>query len=317
MIFPLFSGSQSDLIIILGIVLDSYLLHLDDISDFNKAYDEVWGTSRQTRLADAAAMPDEQTLRAISEGKHGDVVKFCKEGRFDWQALKRYTTGSFPEDTWGYKLKAAGSNFYKNAANGNWPQAQQMFTNSLNFIDANEVALSAKMPDTFKASYTAKINLFKQAVKEYGQSKQNIPEGTQARLKVLNQLYKEIIEMMKDAQLKFRNDDSIRKKFVFAEVQSQVSGAGPAGIRGTITEQFDNSLLANVAVTMKNDNNEIIGTATTDAEGKYLINTPSGPYSVHFELEGYISRTIDSFTVDVGTVSRLDVALTPVEPEEE
>ena len=255
-------------------------------------------------------------MRSTSESKRRDLIKAHRLACKAWQALKRYISRSFDSDLVALKLKAAGGNYYAKAYADGWPEAQQMFTNAQNFIEANKDRLLTVMPVDFQENFNNLAKDFKAKLADYEQSKEAISEGTQTRVKALNDIHRTFMEMMLDGQAIFEDNEAIRKQFIFTEVLSKVSGPGLAGVRGQVTEVLTNSPIANAVVTITDNTGKQIATATTDAEGKYLANTPSGVYKVSVAANGFISRMVEDFSVDIGTVSKLDVALSPVEGEE-
>ncbi len=316
MIVAIFNCSQANFIVVVQTGLNSFFQFIEDFIKFSPIYSKDWGDALQTKLDTAAALPDEDTLRSTSESKRRELVKAHRANCKAWQVLKRYISKVFDSDLVTLKLKAAGSNYYARAYADGWPEAQQMFINAQNFIEANKEILSNVMPATFQADFINLTNEFKAKLAEYEQSKEAISEGTQARVKALNEIHRIFMEMMLDGQAIFEDDEAIRKQFVFTEILTKISGPGLAGIRGVVTEVLKNTLIANATVTITDNTGKQIATATTDAEGKYVANTPSGVYKVAVVANGFISRTIDDFTVDIGTVSKLDVALSPLESED-
>ncbi len=311
-----FNCSQSDFIIVVETGINSFIQYLLPFKEFSQFYSPAWSDELTLRLVAAAAMPDEDTLRSESEGIRKDLVKAnrlcCKE----WQILKRHISRSFDSDVVYLKLKAAGNNYYKTAANDGWPEASQMFTNAKNFMVSNAEKLSAVMPASFPNSFEEKVNEFRRILAAYEQSKEVVMEGTQNRRKALNSIHKDFMVMMLDGQQIFGDNEAVRKQFVFTDVLSRISGAGLAGIRGAITDTVTNAAIANASITIKDGNGNTIGVTTSDAEGKFVNNTPSGTYNVTVVANGYITRIVDGFTVDVGTVSKLDIALSPEVAEE-
>lgn len=312
-----FNCSQSDFIIVVETGINSYLQYLPRFTEFSPVYSTGWSDALTFRLTNAAAMPDEDTRRSESEAIRKELVKLNRMCCKAWQALKRYISRSFEPDIVYLKLKAAGANYYKLAANDGWPEASQMFTNAKNFIEANAKKLAAVMPASFPASFDKKVEEFRKTLALYEQSKETIMEGTQNRRKELNSIHRDFMEMMLDGQEIFSDDEAVRKQFVFTDILSRVSGAGLAGIRGSITDTVTNAAIANATIIIKNGNGITFGTTTSDEAGKFLHNSPSGTYDVTVIANGYITRTVNGFTVDVGTVSKLDIALSPEVAEEE
>ncbi len=316
MIAAIFNCSQANFIVVVQTGINSFHQFLPNFTGFSPVYSREWSDLLQAKLDTAAALPDEDTLRSTSESKRRDLIKAHRLTCKAWQSLKRYIAKVFESDLVVLKLKAAGSNYYARAYADGWPEAQQMFINAQNFIEINREQLLTVMPADFQESFNSLTKDFKAKLADYEQSKEAISEGTQTRVKALNEIHRTFMEMMLDGQAIFEDDDAIRKQFIFTEILGKVSGPGLAGIRGVVTEVLKNTLITNATITITDNTGKQIAATATDAEGKYLANTPSGVYMVSVAANGFIARNIEDFSVDIGTVSKLDVTLSPLEAED-
>jgi len=96
-------------------------------------------------------------------------------------------------------------------------------------------------------------------------------------------------------------------------VVDRVSGPGLAGARGTIVNGIDSMPIENAMVKIWLEGSPAtVFTATTAADGKYLINCPSGNYKLVVTAENYADSAVQDISISVGTVSAFDVALQPL-----
>jgi hypothetical protein len=71
------------------------------------------------------------------------------------------------------------------------------------------------------------------------------------------------------------------------------------------------AVLPGVSVTATNADTGLVRTATTDAEGRFLIPVlPPGAYTVRAELAGFAPQTLERVLVTLGSAVELDVTLT-------
>ena len=86
------------------------------------------------------------------------------------------------------------------------------------------VKKSHYLPANFPTLYGAIISDFKLLLSNYEDSKEYMMVATEQCIKALNDIYQRFMAMMLDGQEIFRNDEVVRKQFVFTDVLSRVSG---------------------------------------------------------------------------------------------
>ena len=131
--------------------------------------------------------------------------------------------------------------------------------------------------------------------------------ATEQCIKALNDIYQRFMAMMLDGQEIFRNDEVVRKQFVFTDVLSRVSGPSQAGLRGVIKDGNTNQPIADARIALfKTDYFAISG-----YEGNYLLHCPSGDYEIEVTATGYRSSGLKPVTVTIGTISLRSEKLLP------
>lgn len=308
----LFNSSQADFILVATTALNSYFEYLADFTDFSPKYTQVWGDNLRTKLDDVQEMPIEDARRAESEAIRVLLTQKNRQACNEWQKLKRYITTAYDESLVNIKLTAAGQNLYTTAVNENWSSAQMMYAAATKFITTNLATLTANnnMPPTFPAAFGTVVDDFKQLLSDYEDSKETIMVDTQNRLIALNDIFRLLMPMMLDGQEIFRDNEAVRKQFIFTDVLSRITGPGLAGLDGKVTDTVTNLPISGAVVKLflsDNPGTEYLG--STNEVGDYLVNCPSGTYNVTVTAVGYNAHTMESILVSVGTVSRINVKL--------
>lgn len=315
-----YGSSQSVFAILVTTVLDSVQEFLLLFTPYSPRYIQSWIDDRRAELLIAEGLPDEYERTAASEILR--VTLAAQNATFCgfWQRLKRYISKAYTGAILEIQLESAGQAYYRAASNENWAKTKKMHVSSKNFMTSNLAALTANdnMPPTFPAEMNAAAALFNITLPLYESSKEAIGVATEAKVRAFNNLHDLIMEVMLDGQVIFKDDEPKRTQFIYGDVLSRISGHGLAGIRGTIFSDADLQPIEDAVVTLTIIINEIATTytATSDAEGKYVINSPSGDYKLQVTCPGYVPSAIKDVTVIVGTVSTFNEKLVPAPVEE-
>lgn len=310
----LFNCSQADFIIVVNTGLNSYREYLPQFTNFSPKYTVAWGDSLQDAVDAVQMMPIEDARRAESEALRVLLAQKNRQACSEWQKLKRYITNAYDENLVNIKLMAAGQNLYSKSLNESWPSAQMMYSAAVKFMTANLTTLTENdnMPPAFPAAFEAVITEFKTLLSGYEDSKETMMVETQDRLVALNKIYRTFMPMMLDGQEIFRDNEAVRTQFVFTDVLNRVGGPGLAGIDGTVQDDVTNMPVAGAQIKLFNPNSpDVFYTAISDGEGNYVVNSPSGTYTIEVAATGYSPFSQAGVTVEVGTVSRLNVKLVP------
>jgi hypothetical protein len=290
---------------------DAYNAHFTAFATYRGYYDRELSATAFAQISAAEALPDNQTRNAQSEIHRIQLSALADTCLAQWQTLKRYITTSFPEPELKSRYNEAGASRYPEAQNYNWEQLQMLNVQAANFITLHSVALSAgdNMPTTFAAAYTAAAAAYAAKMQQYHYREEQSVLDTNAKINANNALYTQLINMFKDGQEIFKNQDQIKRQFTFDTVLSIISAPAQAGIRGIVTSALDASPIPNASI-------DILSTSqhtNTDAQGHYLLKPlPAGKYDIRILAPGYQDKTLQNITIHSGTTSTLDVELEPL-----
>ena len=276
--------------------------------DFKPRYTPTFIAACKAAIVAARSMRGNQVRGAVAEDLHITLVEQGARSRTDFQGLKRYIYGAFDTERQKPQYEAAGQQYYQKASENNWDAIESLNLYATNYISDNEAILANNdnMPPTFLATYLANAAEFRTTHQAFMQAGENAEEGTQAKVIANNGIYDTLIEMLLDGQYIFRDDDAIRKQFVFSELLERAGGVGTAGVRGTIRDNDSQLPVANATVHILNTNK----TALSDLEGRYEIKPlANGLYDIRISAPGYEDIIITQHEVLVGVVSTLNVMM--------
>lgn len=285
--------------------------YLPQFTAFKPKYVPAFVVAKLASVEVARKMPDEQQR---NEAYETASVNLKKQGRMccdKWQMLKRYIADAFPADEQKAMLESAGFNYYDKAGNNNWDSVKGLITSGSTFINAKLAILMANdnMPLTFQAEFDVEKADFEILHQQFIQAEEASRVGQGIKMNANNAIHADLMSMLLDGQEIFKKEEALLKQFVFAELLYLASGTGTAGFKGRVTTVGTPVGIQGVQVTVKNTSK----TTQTDTDGKYEINQlASGIYTISFEKAGYQPKTIENWEVKVGTVSNLNVELTPL-----
>lgn len=310
-----FNCSQSVFVLAIEIILNSMEEFLADFTSFRPKYILAWITARRTELAAADALPGEAARRAASNILYVQLVEqnlVCCEL---WQRLARFIRGAYPANIVQIQLNAAGHDKYDAAYEKKWAESKSMLTTASAFLADNLATLTAdgNMNAAFATEFNDARTQFNTLLTDFENSKEAIPMATDEKVDAFNEVYDTVRPMMDDGQEIFRHDPTKRTQFVFADVVARISGPGLAGARGKVISDVGSLPIEGVLATLTLVSNPAnTHTATTDADGNYLITCPSGDYKLTFIADGYVPSASRDVTIDVGTISTFNEKLMPV-----
>ena len=308
-----YNCTQQELYTVARAGWDSCLVYILEFEDFKGLYNPALVADRIAEIVAASELPDEQQRGDLSESLHVDLEAKNKEVLYVWQGLKRYIATAFPKNQQKSKLESAGHDYYEGAMRNDWDQTEGLLTSGSNFIANNMVVLQAN--DNMPASFPVRFNLirseFSTLHQDFINSRGTTVVGTQAKILANNVVYENLMSMLLDGQYIFDDNVAIKKSFVFADLLYRAKGAGTAGIKGTVTDAITHLPLKNVEVSLLST----VKKGKTDVDGKYEITKVAhGKFNIQVRLEGYQTRVIEQFEILIGTVSTLNVELTPDVP---
>lgn len=310
---------QAVFIVLVDTVLNSLLEYLAAVTAEVPRYDQAWIDMMRAKLTAAIALPTEEEAQAASSLIRVTLMQQTLDCCRLWQTLARRINGAYPANMVDIQLSAAGQSKYASAYNKNWPDAKSLMDSGQKFITANLATLTANgnMNASFATTFSDATDQYNTLLSDYESSKEAIGVATQNRIAAFNEIYELLIEMMKDAENLFQDNEAVRTQFVYSHVLERISGPGLAGARGTVFNSATLYPITGVLVEIWLPDMPVTRyAAVTDLDGKYLINCPSGNYYIQFTADGFVPSGAKDISISVGTVSAFNEKLTPVENEE-
>lgn len=273
-------------------------------------YDVVFFNALQAEVAACEALPDEQSRSAATEAMHILTKERATECLRQWQFLKGYIEdapvmqGALQKPA----LEAAGSTYYRDASGNDWESVNQLMVSARAFITENGTELSDgnNMPATFPPVLSAAHTAFRDMWQSFQDEEEQNAIHAQEKVEANNNLYDKVIQVCKDGQRIFRDDEARKNQFIWDHVLYLVGGAGIAGLRGTVTDAATNNTIAGATVLVVQTGE----TGISDSAGTYRITgLAAGSYTVRCSAAGYATAEVP-FEVERGTISTLNFSLT-------
>ena len=301
----LYAMKQAELYTICLMAWDSCSAHLTDFTAFSAGYTAPAITGRKAQVLAAKALPDYQARNSTAEIMRVQLIDTNKASCDLWQKLKRYISYAFPSSQWQIQWDAAGMNYYLNASNLNWDSTEQLMNAGKAFITANSAALllNNNMPAGFAATFTTATTTFTARHQAYLQEREDVRIDTQTKIVANNQIYSNLIAMLADGKIIYENDPAVKNEFTLTTLMSIVSNSGLSGVKGTVADAVSRNPKAGATVTII----ELNLTTTTDVNGFYQIDAPSGSYTLEVSGLGIVTPVTTSFVIAVGVQTTVNV----------
>lgn len=310
MVLADYKCTQQELYTVARLGWNSCGQHIVEFGNLKGMYDAALVTTRLNEIAAAKAMPDDQARGEISESLRKVLLKKNKVALDIWQRLSRYIASGWSDEFQKAKLEGAGHDNYEAASNNDWDKTEGLLSSGSNFIDTYTVELSAgnNMPATFPAAFDVIKDDFLDLHQRFLNSRETSAVGTENKVKANNVVYNNLMVMLLDGQYIFKDSPATQKQFIFADLMIKASGAGTAGIKGTVTDAVTHLPIKDVDISLV----LTVKTGKTDEDGKYEINQVAhGEFDIEVSKAGYQTRIIEDFEILIGTVSTLDIELAP------
>ena len=280
--------------------------NLQQFTDLKAFYTSTYVADAIQRVDDARLLPDALQTRAARKEARIDLQNGTSVVLDNWQLLKVYVTRAFPEDMVKTKLDAAGASLYRKALVYNWSAVRSLIDTANSFIAANLDVLTANqnMPPTFQEKFQADGATCSDLSVAYAQINMAKQMATSAKLIANNNIYADVMTMLRDGQQIFKDDAATKRQFTFSYLVSQYRGEGSASLKGYILNSL--SLPVEGAVVLSAD--EKYG-AVTNKKGYYRITRiAAGTYMFNINCDGYLPVS-QQITFVAGTSSKGDLTL--------
>jgi Carboxypeptidase regulatory-like domain len=118
-------------------------------------------------------------------------------------------------------------------------------------------------------------------------------------------IYESVMEMLKDGQQIFKDDEAIKRKFTFSYLTSIFQGEGSASLKGYVTNNVGQPIPGATIISADQKYS-----ATTGSNGYYKISrVAEGTYTFIITCPGY-SPVEQVISFAAGTASNVDVQMT-------
>ncbi len=287
--------SQSELYAGCRIGWLSFQNQLTTFSSKKAFYDAANATSSLMEIDRVQALPDAQTRSEVSESSRIRLVQKADECLTHWQLMRSYILSAYAAEFQKAKVKAAGGSYYASARKNTWEDVRSITIAGNTFIVENQATLLAQqnMPAAFPADYLASMNMF---LVEYDLFKFHEREAfilTQKKQQANNAIYNQLMQMLKDGQLYFKNDPALRQQFTFEFILQSVTGVGGAGLIGSLRDARTNAVIATATLALYDGTELSIApqySTISDANGKYDFGAlAGGTYTLKIESVSYVS----------------------------
>lgn len=302
---------QAELYTIARLVLSYVTTHIISFSGFKARYTPAWVTARLTEIETAEDLPDLQQRNQLHETLRITLGEQCTIATILFKQLERYITDSFIPEHRKSALEAAGKPYYTNAADEDLDDTAQLLNAMVNFVTANQSQLEQagqNMPATFLPNLITYQTNFTQTHAQFLSAETGSEIQTTEKITANNNIYSVITSINADAQAIFHTPDNstIREQFILEKQLYLVRGAGVAGMRFKITNTANLPIDA-ATITIP----EASKTLTTNPDGVALqLQLAAQTYTVQVQATGYQTHQ-QTYTVQVGTVKRVNIQLTP------
>jgi hypothetical protein len=206
---PLYRCSQDKIIEIMKRGWRTYLSDQKKFADYSDSYTQEYGNLICNELQDFSRKYYSCPLgNQEIERKH--LVKLSKESLFHHRLLQSHIKKAYPLFLRKSKLRDAGVSLYRKASRSHWESLIELLKKGEEFLKENHNVLSESgMPIHFPEKYYSISKDFQELHDTYKAIMKYNEEDATNRIKQLNKLYIQTIDMFSDAQLIMRGKGKI------------------------------------------------------------------------------------------------------------
>jgi hypothetical protein len=220
--------------------------------------------------------------------------------------LKGYIVTAYAENIRDIVIEEAGQQYFAGANTGKWASVTGLLSAMLPFVFKNEAILIEKgfAPKNFLTRVQETKQRFDAVYKTYKEEEDSAANATEEKVVATNDVCAKVLDMLADAKIVFRRDETNAKKFIWNYFLSQTRGSKNAGLAGFVRDKETNKGIEKAEVF-------IVGTdkiVTTDKEGRFDFS-PLNPaeYILQFSASGYTTVVSDKKMVKSSVVGRINV----------
>jgi hypothetical protein len=198
---PLYRCSQSKIIEIMKRGWISYLSNQEKFANYSDVYTIEYGKSIYSELQDFKTKSYSCPL-GNQERVRMHLVTLSKESLFHHRLLQSHIKKAYPLFLRKSKLRDSGSSLYRKASRSHWDSLKELLKKGEEFLKENhKVFTESGMPALFPEKYYNTAKDFRELHDKYKAIMKYNDEEAANRIKQLNKLYMQTIDMFSDAQL--------------------------------------------------------------------------------------------------------------------
>lgn len=197
----------------------------------NTIYTPGLAATKITAIHAARALPDGQARYAEAEVLRVTLGEKQVAAIGKWNSLEGYIKRAFTGGYYKPRIEEAGQDYYTKAASQNWEYVEQLMQAGKTFIANHSAVLIADggMPAGFAATFDAAQGEFETVYNAFMDARQDAQQQTDAKILANNAIYADGKTMMEDGKHIFRNDASVRERFMWEIVLEMISSPGAGG----------------------------------------------------------------------------------------
>ncbi|MEO5571639.1 MAG: hypothetical protein ABIT08_14780 [Bacteroidia bacterium] len=198
---PLYRCSQDKIVEIMKRGWRIYLSDQEKFAAYSDVYTIEYGNLICNELKDFGRKGYSCPLGS-QESERINLVKLSKNCLFNYRLLQSHIKKSYPLFLRKSKIRDAGSSLYRKASRKHWASLYDLLKKGEDFLKENHKVLSENgMPVHFPETYFKIVKDFHELHIKYNAIMQFNNEEATNRIKQLNKLYIQTIDMFSDAQL--------------------------------------------------------------------------------------------------------------------
>ena len=215
-----------------GTVADNLQAKLAEMAAFRGRYTAAFVTAFRGKIADAMALPDDQARGAdaqallVQMNDKRDVIMGL------WVDTGRYIEGAFPKGEWAIRREEAGNKHFAKVGTNNWDELVMACSSNKGFLVAKAVTLEdggLNMPNPFPGEFKTQSDAFDSLYAAFKVAEQTTV-ATNIKINANNAIFNTAMEICKDGQAKFKDDEGVTKMFTWTVIQELINPPGSASL---------------------------------------------------------------------------------------
>lgn len=267
--------------------------NLTELQGFSGSYTNAMLDALLVEIDDAEALPSEAERAQLHKQLLVELEPIFKGNQSKMMFLKRYIQRAFAKEFWSINEDSAGLNMYNTEMNH--AEARNMYGQALRYISANKTVLEASenMPAGFLAAFEASAEQYNEKLTAFENAENIAKEGTDTRVRAINEVYRKIQVVCADGQVVFAGDDTLKGEFSFEKQSGLVKPTGASTLVVELKDAETNMVIEQFeVVNMETGRSE--ETETGRVEMGQQAETPEGTKrNYKIMADGYPDKVIE------------------------